>query len=946
MNKNKNAIALFLMLAMTISLFALPIVNAQEFTIYISAPAEGLVNEPLTIRLEVRDAGDLRIEHEWTGVTLGVRYPGRAWVYLGPFDVDVSGRLDQTFTPNVTGTFQFMWIVPPQLELPPNPATSDETWRSDIGYTEVGEYAERETYAFIGATPNPVGIGQETLLHIGITQQLTEVQMGWEGLSVTITKPDGTSETIGGIRTDATGGTGRVYVPTIVGNYTLQTHYPEQGTTVHKRAGGTPVGTVMLASDSQKLTLAVTEEPIPTYPGSPLPTEYWTRPIDANLHEWAVISGNWLMDPPNLYALYNDDAPETAHVLWAKPLTTGGLAGGLIGRDNLAHQFECGDAYEGKFSYSVIIGGVLYYNRFTNPERGGLPSQGIVAVDLHTGEELWFRNNTSLNLGQAFYWDSYNYHGVFPYLWELADHRRSQTAGGTWNIYDAFTGEWVYTMTDVPSGTNIIGPNGEILRYTVDVDNGWMTQWNSTRAVNPQNYGATIGQTTWDGSWARNMGRDGYNRVYPAERGIEWNATIPMGLPGSAYLYNPGDRVVGVDYSSLTEVTIWALSLKSGQEGTLLFKNTWKAPADWIEGNQSISRAAGSIDDDLITLWSKETQRHWGFSTETGKYLWGPTAQQNYLDYLGLRDEIAYGKLYSQGMSGILYCYDAKTGELLWTYSADDPYNQVLWSNQWNIRPVIIADGKIYMGNSEHSPIDPKPRGGPFVCVNATTGEEIWRVDGMFRQTDWGGRAVIGDSIIATMDTYDQRVYAIGKGPSATMVTAPDIGVTLGKSVLVQGMVTDVSPGTEEYALTARFPNGVPAVSDANMSEWMLYVYKQIERPADAVGVEVIVSVIDPNNNCYEVGRTTSDASGAYGLAFTPEVPGKYTVIASFEGSGAYYGSFAETFINVEEAPAATPEPTPMPASAADLYFVPAIIGIIVAIIVVGFLLFLLLRKR
>jgi hypothetical protein len=38
----------------------------------------------------------------------------------------------------------------------------------------------RASYAFIGATPNPVGVGQETLLHIGITQQLTNVAMGWE----------------------------------------------------------------------------------------------------------------------------------------------------------------------------------------------------------------------------------------------------------------------------------------------------------------------------------------------------------------------------------------------------------------------------------------------------------------------------------------------------------------------------------------------------------------------------------------------------------------------------------------------------------------------------------------------------------------------------------------------------------------------------------------------
>ncbi|MBT0160337.1 hypothetical protein G4O51_10175 [Candidatus Bathyarchaeota archaeon A05DMB-2] len=82
-----------------------------------------------------------------------------------------------------------------------------------------------KTYAFIGAIPNPVGVGQEVLLHVGITLALQDVSMGWEGLSVTIEKPDGTTETLSDIRTDSTGGTGRTFVPNIPGNYTLQTHF-------------------------------------------------------------------------------------------------------------------------------------------------------------------------------------------------------------------------------------------------------------------------------------------------------------------------------------------------------------------------------------------------------------------------------------------------------------------------------------------------------------------------------------------------------------------------------------------------------------------------------------------------------------------------------------------------------------------------------------------------
>jgi hypothetical protein len=127
------------------------------------------------------------------------------------------------------------------------------------------------------------------------------------------------------------------------------------------------------------------------------------------------------------------------------------------------------------------------------------------------------------------------------------------------------------------------------------------------------------------------------------------------------------------------------------------------------------------------------------------------------------------------------------------------------------------------------------------------------------------------------------------------------------------------------------------------MSDWMEYVYMQRPRPADVVGVEVVISVVDPNNNSYEVARATSEASGYFGCTFEPMVPGFYKVIAMFEGSKAYYGSYAETFINVEEAPAATPVPTPVPQEPVGTYFTVSTIAIIAAIVIVAILL---LRKR
>ena len=36
--------------------------------------------------------------------------------------------------------------------------------------------------------------------------------------------------------------------------------------------------------------------------------------------------------------------------------------------------------------------------------------------------------------------------------------------------------------------------------------------------------------------------------------------------------------------------------------------------------------------DNVAVLWVKETREYYGFSLETGEYLWGPTEPQYYLD--------------------------------------------------------------------------------------------------------------------------------------------------------------------------------------------------------------------------------------------------------------------------------------------------------------------------
>jgi hypothetical protein len=358
---------------------------------------------------------------------------------------------------------------------------------------------------------------------------------------------------------------------------------------------------------------------------------------------------------------------------------------------------------------------------------------------------------------------------------------------------------------------------------------------------------------------------------------------------------------------------------------------------------------AWSRESQAAVIWVRENRLHYGFDLTTGRYMWTTDTVQNFQDAWDDSSSsthiIAFDQLISASCGGTVYAYNISTGKLTWTYNATDPYHESYLGNYWWAVPVVATDGKLYIGHMEHSAQDPKPRGAPFYCLNATTGEEIWRIDGAFRQTRWGGRGIMGDSIIATMDTYDQQVYAIGKGPAAMTVTAPDIAAPFGTPIVIKGTIMDTSPGTTSDKVKLRFPNGVPAVSDEHMSDWMLFVYKQFQQPTNVVGLPISIDAMDPNNNYVHLGDTTSDASGSFSLMVTPETAGKYTVYATFAGSESYYAAYAQTALGVQEKPAPVVV-EPEPASVVEQYFVPAVAGIIIAIIAVGAVLAILTIRK
>src|SRR4030042_1609727 len=109
-----------------------------------------------------------------------------------------------------------------------------------------------------------------------------------------------------------------------------------------------------------------------------------------------------------------------------------------------------------------------------------------------------------------------------------------------------------------------------------------------------------------------------------------------------------------------------------------------------------------------------------------------------------------------------------------------------------------------------------------LVCVNATTGNITWTLNGGVFPAAAANGYVIGSGI------NDGNLYCVGKGKTQTTVTAPLTAVSVNSEVVIQGTVMDMSQasakdysahyGRQKYQantpfmqhLTEATPTGVP----------------------------------------------------------------------------------------------------------------------------------------
>jgi hypothetical protein len=853
------------------------------------------------------------------------------------------------------------------------------------------------TFAGITVSPDPVGVGQPVEV-IMIIEQLppsvgrecsTVVFGGWKGMVLTITKPDGTTTTMGPYESDVSGTYQVSYTPDTVGTYYFQFTWP--GQTVNGTGYGTYYGNFQ-ASTSPKVALTVQQEPVTGYNEAPipLPTQYWTEPINAQNRYWNVITGPWLQNGYNSTGAsggFNPYtyAPRSAHIAWTyQPYPPEvGIAGGDYGSLNIGSGQQGGVLVKG-FDNPIIIAGNLYFNGPVDASSGTAVSK-FYCMNIQTGKILWSAPG-SITCGQLLNWRSQQTKAVYPYLWYIS--------GSAYRIYDAYTGallcQWtsagggpIYTGQVVlekpnptPVGQTISGSSGggALLVYFYGRNsgqpNGWLACWNSTLALG---WYQMVNQVDVYGTGYNYTGQNPQTWSLPSSttalnwtKGIQWNVTIPLtSVPsgeGESTLTNwsmymtDGEyailltglstpRWTGESFRTFASVRVNNVpSIVAGQEvvpqqGTFAWiKNITQVPYDqtYCGSHNSITQFY-LVNGGYLIEQDNPTLSVSAFSESTGDLLWSNSnVYQN--DFAMEQFECgtaAYGMLYLPSFDGYLHALNITTGEQVWCSPSrsggleiPEPYYpfQVICR---------IADGVVYATTAKRYEVQPLYRGHLLLAYDAYTGQKLWNISGEMGYW-YNPGIVIVDGYLITSNNYDGVTYAFNRGPTATTVTAPMTPVTVGTNVIIQGTVTDQTPTPEAM--------GTPAISDQWMTPWMEYLYMDQPMPTSATGVNVTIDAVDPNNNFVHIGDATSDITGAYHYTWTPPaIPGTYTIIATFNADNSYYGSYAETAAVVVEAPPATQPPVAQPVPDYTLTIIAAAIAVIIVVIIVGILL---LRKK
>lgn len=660
-----------------------------------------------------------------------------------------------------------------------------------------------------------------------------------------------------------------------------------------------------------------------------------------------------------------------------------------------------GIAYTGSFT---IAGGYIYTqmgeNQYHNPNTGEFGHSEFCCFDAYNGTLVWslpFENGAPSNVQCNAYGNLYmipstssSEAGVFTYS---GGGGFEQTSSQVMCIGPGPAQSWSQFMNDAAHTSNGWGPKSLAVAWSKPIGtpaplasspvfaNG--IGYIGSTDKNIYAFNASNGDTLWNfetkaqclstpaiaNGYLYTGADDGNVYCLDATRGNSiWSTPLPagpatnLGYGQAGTLGPPSPMVVGNNLYIGDNNYIYCLSTSSG---AIKWAYTW--------GSAKLIATPTIVNDivyiapnrgDAGSIWSASLTNPNGFlyllDAQTGAliknitipYLENPfIAAGNPLaisGYLGIPSFRVTGQgihapVTVDPVNNIAFVQQVKvrtnainltSGDIIWTYDAFYNPGTIF---QWGINTVgvLYAQGNCYF--NEYYGI---------TCVNALTGNVTWQTY-HGRETAAPLSYYAGTVYAATLFNY---VYALNAatgekesfafcGPGATQP------VPYARNLYVASSDFNITCYTQAMPIAIANTDITFELRPSSISKGdTVIVAGSINGVHSTVPMNVYFSKGD-SSLPVNISAIT-DGNGGFTVKYAPDMIGEWTVVASWAGDSTHSaGSSQSQTLAVTEP--STPQPTQALQSAADLYFVPGIIGVTIAIIAVGAILaILMLRKR
>jgi outer membrane protein assembly factor BamB len=182
---------------------------------------------------------------------------------------------------------------------------------------------------------------------------------------------------------------------------------------------------------------------------------------------------------------------------------------------------------------------------------------------------------------------------------------------------------------------------------------------------------------------------------------LKWKTYIPGGTRvGSGVTYGDGKVFPGSMQSHQM-----ALDAKTGD---VLWDTLTKGPMIFTGSYYEGRFLRGGTDDNTMYC----------FNATTGEIMWTYTPDTD--GYFTSGCAVAYGMVYELNKDGFLYAFDIETGDLAWKYQGP---GSLLWPGC-----PTVADGKVYATTGQAAMYGGLEGASEFACLDAYTGRVIWKL--------------------------------------------------------------------------------------------------------------------------------------------------------------------------------------------------------------------------